>query len=82
VPLGNKALCPFGAEKLLADKKSKNLPTEKLTQSRVVDAGDIMEEARSVHPALGHQEMEVRVKIKGQILGISPEVKVSACAQT
>jgi hypothetical protein len=37
VPPGEKPVRPFGAEKLLADKRGQNLPAEKLRQPRVVD---------------------------------------------
>ena len=60
---GENPFCPFGTEELLVDQKPKNLPSEELSQSRVVDPGDLMEEARLVHSALGHQEMEMRVAI-------------------
>ena len=63
VPPGKQTFCPFRAEKLLADKIGQDLAAEDLSQPRVVDPGDLMEEARLVHSALGHQEMEVGVKI-------------------
>jgi hypothetical protein len=62
-PPGHNPLCPFRAEEFLADKIGENLAAEELSQSRVVDPGDLMEEDRLVHPVLGHQEMEVGVKI-------------------
>jgi hypothetical protein len=63
VPPGEKAVRPFGTQKLLVDQKPKNLPSEDLSQPRVVDPGDLMEEAGLVHSTLGHQEMEMGVKI-------------------
>ncbi len=60
---GENPLHPSGVEKLLADKIGKNLTGKDLSQPRVVDARDPMEEARLVHSALGHQEMETGVKI-------------------
>jgi hypothetical protein len=42
---------------------SQHLPGEDLGQPRVIDPRDLMEDARRVDAALGHQEMEVRVKI-------------------
>jgi hypothetical protein len=63
VPPGEKAYRPFGTQKLLADQKRKNPSSEEFSQSRVVDPRDFMEETRLVHPALGHQEMEMGVKI-------------------
>jgi len=63
VPPGEKAFRPFGTQQLLVDQKPKNLPSEELSQPRVVDPGELMEEAGLVHSALGHQEMEVGVKI-------------------
>jgi hypothetical protein len=60
---GEKAFRPFGAQQLLVDKKPKNLAAENLSQPRVIDPGNLMEEARLVYSALGHQEMKVGVKI-------------------
>jgi hypothetical protein len=61
---GENARGPFGAQKLPADKRGEDLPGEELSQSRVVDPWDLVEDARLVHSALGHQEMEVGVKTK------------------
>ena len=61
MPPGEEALRPFGAQQLLVDKKPENLPGKKLSRPRVVDARDLMEEAGPIHPALGHQEMEVGI---------------------
>jgi len=36
---------------------------EQICQSGVIDSGDLVEDARLVHSALGNQEMEVRVEI-------------------
>src|SRR4030042_2763087 len=47
----------------IVDQKSKNLAGKELGQSRIVEAWDLVEEARLVHPAFGHQKMEVRVGI-------------------
>jgi len=60
---GEKAFRPFRAQKLLTDKIGENLAAEKLSQPRVIDLGDLMEDAGLIHSALGHQEMEVRVDI-------------------
>ena len=60
VPPGENPFRPFRAQKLLADKIGQDLAGEELGQPRVVDPGDLMEDARLVHSALGHQEMEVR----------------------
>ncbi len=57
-PLG-----PFGTQQLLADEHRQDLSGEKLSQPRVVDAGDLMEDPGLVHSALGHQEMEMRVEV-------------------
>jgi hypothetical protein len=46
------------------DQKVKNLPGKKLSQSGVVDPGDLVEYPGLIHPALGHQEMEVGVETK------------------
>jgi hypothetical protein len=59
VPPGKQTFRPFGAEKLPADKIGQNLAAEELRQSRIVEPGDLMKDARLVHPALGHQEVEV-----------------------
>jgi hypothetical protein len=61
MPPGENPLCPFGAEELLADKIGQDLTAEELRQARVVEPGNLVEAARLVHPALGHQEMEVRM---------------------
>jgi len=47
----------------IVDQKHKNLAGKELGQSRIVEAWDLVEEARLVHPAFGHQKMEVRVGI-------------------
>jgi hypothetical protein len=60
---GEKAVRPFGTQKLLVDQKPKNLASEEFGQSRVIDPGDLMEEACLVHSTLDHQEMEMGVKI-------------------
>jgi len=44
-------------------KKRQDRSAEQLGQSRVVQTGDLMEDAAVIHSALGHQEMEVRVKV-------------------
>ena len=73
VPPGEKAVRPFGAEELPADKISENLSAEELGQSRVVNPGDLMEDPGLIHSALGHQEMEMGVKIyRDRPLFISP----------
>jgi hypothetical protein len=63
VPPGEKAFRPFGAEEFPADKKRQDLAGKELSQPGVVDPGDLMEEAGLVHSTLGHQEMEMGVKI-------------------
>ena len=63
MPPGENALGPLGAEELPPDKKRQHLPGEDLGQPRVVDPRDLMEDARLVHAALGHQEMEVGVEV-------------------
>jgi hypothetical protein len=60
---GEKAFRPFGAEELLTDKRGDDLAGEEFRQPRVIDPGNLMEEARLVYSALGHQEMKVGVKI-------------------
>jgi hypothetical protein len=64
VPPGEDAVCPFGAEKLVADKIGQNLAGKMLCQPRVNYPGDLMESARLVLPALNQQEMQVRVEIR------------------
>jgi hypothetical protein len=59
VPPGEKALGPFRAENLPADEKRQDLPGEDLGRPRVVNPRNLVEDARRVHAALGHQEMEV-----------------------
>ena len=56
-------LCPIRAEKLPADEKVQHLAGEDLGETRVVDPRDLMEDARLVQAALGHQKMEVHMKI-------------------
>jgi len=63
MPPGENPLSPLWAEKLLPDKKRQDRSAEQLGQSRVIQAGDLMEDAAVIHSALGHQEMEVRVKV-------------------
>jgi len=57
------ALGPLRAQQLLADKHRQNLAGEDLGEPRVVDPRDLMEDARLVHSALGHQVMEMGVEI-------------------
>ncbi len=54
---GENPLRPFGAQELLVDKVGENLPGKKLSQPRVIDAGNLVEKAGLVHSALSHQEM-------------------------
>jgi len=61
VPPGENALRPFRAQELLVDQKPKNLPSEELSQSRVLQTRDSVEDPGSIHPALAYQEMEVGV---------------------
>jgi len=60
---GENALGPFRAQQRLADKHRQDLTGEELGQPHVVDPRDFMEDARFVHATLGHQKMEVHVKI-------------------
>ncbi len=60
---GENPLGPFRDQELLADQASKNLPAEEFSQPGVVDPADLVEDAGLVHPALGDQEMKVRVEI-------------------
>jgi len=62
VALGERAFCPLGAEELLMDQEIKNLAGKEIRQSRVIDPGDLVEDPGLVHPALGHQEMEMRAR--------------------
>jgi hypothetical protein len=63
VPPGENALGPFRAQQLLADKHRQDLPGEDLRQPRVVEPRDLMEDTPFVRATLGHQEMEVHVKV-------------------
>ena len=63
VPPGQNALGPFRAEKFSADEKWQDLPGEDLRQPAIAQAGDLMEDSHPVGPALGHQVVEVGVKI-------------------
>ena len=63
MPPGENALGSFRAQQLLADKHRQYLAGEDLGQPRVVQARDLMEDTRRVHSALGHQKMQVGVKI-------------------
>jgi hypothetical protein len=60
---GEEAVCPLGAQQLLVDEKPNNLAGEECRQPGVVDPGDLAEDAGLVHSALGHQEMQVGMKI-------------------
>ena len=62
MPPGEKALRRFLAEEFPANKHRQYPAGEVLGQPQVVDPGELMEEARHVHSALGHQEMQMRVK--------------------
>ena len=53
----------FSAPIDTADKKRQHLPGEDLRQPRVVQARDLMEDARCVHAALGRQEMDMGMNI-------------------
>jgi hypothetical protein len=63
VPPRKQPLSPVRAQQPLTDQKPQNLPGEDLLQPLVVEPWDLMEDARLIHPALGHQEMEMRVEI-------------------
>jgi len=58
---GENALRPFRAQQLLTDKHRQDLAGKDLRQPRVVNTRNLMEDARLVGPALGHQKMEVHV---------------------
>jgi len=57
------ALRPFGAEEFPANKKRQHLAAEDLGQARIIKEAHLMEGAHRIHPALGHQKMQVRMKI-------------------
>jgi len=63
MPPGKDPLSPLGAQQLLADKVGQDLPGEDLRQPRIVDPGNYMEDAIRIHPALGHQKIQVRVEV-------------------
>jgi len=77
VPPGENALGPFRAQQLLADKHRQHLAGEDSGQPRVVDPRDLMEDARLVHAALGHQEMEVGVKPEKTVLPLETTLILS-----
>jgi len=56
---GEKAFCPFRAQQLLVDQKRKNLPSEELSQSGIVNTGDLMELPSLIHSSLGHQVVQL-----------------------
>ena len=60
---GKDPLSQLGAQQLLADKVGQDLPGEDLRQPRIVDPGNYMEDAIRIHPALGHQVVEMGVEI-------------------
>lgn len=60
---GEKVFGPFRAQELFIDKIAKDLAGKKLSQPRIINREDLMEGARLIYPALGHQEMEVGVEI-------------------
>jgi len=64
MPPREEALGPLRAQQLLADKEMQHLAGEDLLEPRVVDPGYLMEDARLVHSALGHQAVKMRVKTK------------------
>jgi len=80
---GEEAVRPFGAEKLLTDNIGQDLAGKELCQPRVVDPGDLAEDAGLIHSALGHQEMQVRVKIYPGSEGLNgrddPGHKLTSC---
>ncbi len=55
MPPGEEALRSLRAEKFLADKERQHLSGEDLLESRVVDPGDLMEDAPTVRAALGYK---------------------------
>jgi len=60
VPPGENALGSLRAQRLLADKHRQHLAGEDLGQPRVIGPRNLMEDARCVHSALGHEIMEIR----------------------
>jgi len=63
MPPGEQPLRPLWAQKLPADKKSQDLPSEDLDEPAVVEGAHLLEQARLVHSSLRHEEMQMRVKI-------------------
>lgn len=59
---GENPLGPLGAEEFLVDKGGEHFSGKKLSQSGVVDSGDLVEGPRLICAALGHQEMEMRAE--------------------
>ena len=62
---GEKPLRPCRAEEFPANKKRQHLAAEDLGQARIIKGADFMESAGLVHPALGHQVMQMGMKIDG-----------------
>ena len=63
MPPAKNPLGPLPAEKLPPEEKSQDFSSKELGQPGVVDSGNLMEHPRLVHSAIGHQKMEVGVKI-------------------
>jgi len=63
MPPGENPLGPFRAEKLPASKKREDLPGKDFGQPLVVKVAHPMEDARLLHAALGHQEMQMGWKL-------------------
>jgi len=62
-------------------RQERILTAEELRQARVVGPGDFLEEARPVHPAFGHQEMQVRVGIDPVAEGLNGKSSTHPCPQ-
>jgi hypothetical protein len=63
MPPGEQSLRPLRAEEFLADEKSQDLVGEKSGKTAVIERSNLIEDARLIHSALGHQEVQVRMTI-------------------
>ena len=64
---GANPLDPLRAEQSSVHQKPQHLPGKDISQSPVVQAWGPVEGPRLVHAALGHQEMQVRVKVDPKV---------------
>jgi hypothetical protein len=63
VPPGENPIRPLRAEKLPADKEGQAFAVEDFGEPRVVEPRDPMEDACLIRSALGHEQMQMGMKI-------------------